>query len=142
MSIRLAAGGRIVVGVDGSPSSVAALRWAIGQADQTGAEVEVVTAWRFPAGYGLDPNAGDPEEAAAKKLFTALGTVTDQGRDVMICPRIVAGHAPDVLVQAARDAELLVVGSRERGGLAGALLGSVSRFCAQHARCPVVIVKE
>ncbi len=136
-------GQRIVVGVDGSPSSMAALRWAIRQAERTGAEVEAVTVWWYPPGYGLAPmpeGAGDLEGEAAKTLAEALAEVSGLAPDVIVCPRVVEGNAAEVLLRAACGAELLVVGSRGHSGFA-ATLGSVSRHCVRHAPCPVVVVR-
>jgi nucleotide-binding universal stress UspA family protein len=136
---------RIVVGVDGSPSSINALRWAARQAKLTGAEIEAVTVWSYPAGYGLAPvsdGAADFEGDAGKVLFEALAEVSGIAPDVVIEPLVVHGHAADVLVREAKDADLLVVGSRGHGGFAGMLLGSVSQHCVQHARCPVLVVRD
>jgi nucleotide-binding universal stress UspA family protein len=140
------AGKRIVVGVDGSPSSMKALRWAIGQAKLTGAEVEAVTAWSYPSGYGWAPfsegGAVDFEGDAGKILVEALAQVSGIAPDVVVEPLVVQGHAADVLVRAAEGADLLVVGSRGHGGFAGMLLGSVSQHCVQHATCPVLILRD
>lgn len=136
---------RIVVGVDGSPSSIKALSWAIRQAELTGAEVEAVTAWSYPSGYGWAPfgdGAADFEGNAGKLLFEALAEVSGIAPDVMVEPLVVQGHAADVLVRAAEGADLLVVGSRGHGGFAGMLLGSVSQHCVHHARCPVLILRD
>jgi nucleotide-binding universal stress UspA family protein len=135
---------RIVVGVDGSPSSKAALRWAIRQAGLTGAEVEAVTAWRYPTGYGMAPISDgtvDFEGDAGKTLAEALAEVSGLAPDVMACPRVIEGHPADVLLREARGADLLVVGSRGHGGFAAALLGSVSQHCVQHAPCPVLVLR-
>jgi nucleotide-binding universal stress UspA family protein len=133
---------RIVVGVDGSEPSTAALGWAIRQAERTGAVVEAVTAWWYPPGYGLAPEGeADPEGDAGKMLFEALAEVSGVAPDVVVCPRVVYGHPAEVLVRAADGADLLVVGSRGRGGLAAALLGSVSQSCVHHAPCPVLVLR-
>jgi nucleotide-binding universal stress UspA family protein len=136
---------RIVVGVDGSPSSMKALRWAIRQAELTGAEVEAVTAWSYPSGYGWDTSgdgAIDFEGNAGKLLFEALAEVSGIAPDVVVEPVVAYGHAADVLVRAAEGADLLVVGSRGHGGFAGMLVGSVSQHCVQHARCPVLVLHD
>ena len=136
---------RIVVGVDGSPSSMKALRWAIGQAKLTGAEVEAVTAWSYPSGYGLAPfadGAVDFEGDAAKLLVDALAQVSGIAPDVVVEPLVVQGHAADVLVRAAEGADLLVVGSRGHGGFAEMLLGSVGQHCVHHAPCPLLILRD
>ena len=136
---------RIVVGVDGSPSSMKALRWTIRQAKLTGAEVEAVTAWSYPSGYGWAPfseGAVDFEGDAGKILVEALAEVSGIAPDVVVEPLVAQGHAADVLVRAAEGADLLVVGSRGHGGFAGMLLGSVSQHCVQHARCPVLVLRD
>jgi len=136
--------GRVVVGVDGSPSSVKALRWAVRYAELTGAEVEAVTAWKYPSTYGWAPVIGgetDFEGDAGQILAWALGQVTD-APDVLVCPSVIRGDAADVLIRAAKGADLLVVGSRGHGGFVGLLLGSVSQDCVHHAPCPVLVVRD
>ena len=136
---------RIVVGVDGSPASIKALRWAVRQAKVTGAEVAAVTVWSYPAGYGMGPvgdNAVDFEGDAGKILAEALAEVSGIAPGVAITSSVVEGHAADVLVRAAKGADLLVVGSRGHGGFTGMLLGSVSQHCVQHAGCPVLILRD
>jgi len=134
---------RIVVGVDGFESSTAALRWAIHQAKLSGAVVEAVTAWQIPAGSGLLPAADLPDyQDDARMVLTEAITETSMlDTDVEVRPRVVQGGAGQVLVNAAEGAELLVVGCRGHGGLAEALLGSVSQHCVHHAPCPVVIIR-
>jgi nucleotide-binding universal stress UspA family protein len=134
---------RIVVGVDGFESSKAALRWAIRQAELTGAVVEAVTAWHIPAGTGMVPIADMPdyEEDAFTVLAEAMAEMSTVDPDIQVCPRVVEGRAGQVLVEAAEGADLLVVGSRGHGGMAEALLGSVGQYCVHHASCPVVIMR-
>jgi nucleotide-binding universal stress UspA family protein len=136
--------GRIVVGVDGSPSSMTALRWAVRQAELTGSEVLAVTAWLLPSTYGFATNAdgaADFEGDAHKILSDALNEVSGEASGAVIRSLVAEGHPADVLVQAARGADLLVVGSRGHGGFAGALLGSVSQHCVHHALCPVLVIR-
>ena len=139
-------GQRIVVGVDGSGSSKAALRWAIRQAKLTGASVDAVMAWRFPSAYGLAPIAGgdvtDFEGDARKALAEALNEAGGLEPDVPVRPLVTEGHAADVLLEAARGADLLVVGSRGHGGFASAMIGSVSLYCVLHAHCPVLVLRD
>jgi len=134
---------RIVVGVDGFESSQAALRWAIHQARLTGAVVEAVTAWHVPVGTGGLPadDMPDYQDDARAVLCEALTEVSAVDPDIQVCPRVVQGRAGQVLVEAAAEADLLVVGCRSHGGLTEALLGSVGRYCARHASCPVVIMR-
>lgn len=136
---------RIVVGVDGSESSKAALRWAIRQAKLTGVSVDAVTAWRYPAGYGLaalGEDAADFEDEAEKTLAGALADVSGLEPTVSIRPQVTEGLAATVLLRAASGADLLVMGSRGRGGFASTLLGSVSLNCVLHAHCPVLILRN
>jgi nucleotide-binding universal stress UspA family protein len=134
---------RIVVGVDGSDSSKAALRWAIGQAKLAGASVDAVTAWRYPAGYGWTPVASESDvEGAAKSALTeALAEVSGLDPEVPVRPLVAEGHAAEVLLRTAKGADLLVVGSRGHSGFASALTGSISLYCVLHAHCPVLVFR-
>jgi nucleotide-binding universal stress UspA family protein len=138
---------RIVAGVDGSPSSRAALRWAAGQARLTGGTVDAVIAWHFPAtgNFGWAPVSAvddlDFEEMARKTLDEVIGDLADQAAGVPIRRLVVQGIPAQVLLDAAEGADLLVVGSRGHGGFADALLGSVSQHCVHHAPCPVVVMR-
>lgn len=140
--------GRIVVGVDGSACSEAALRWAMAHAQQAGASVEAVAAWQYPEMYGYSwgylpsvPDGGNFAASAEKVLEEAVERVKEQiGSSTEVVTRVVEGHAAQVLMDAARGARLLVVGTRGHGTFAGLLLGSVSQHCVQHAPCPVVVV--
>jgi nucleotide-binding universal stress UspA family protein len=138
---------RIVVGVDGSDQSRAALRWALRQAELTGAEVQAVIAWTYAVmGYGWAPvlaaDEADWGETAAKTLAGVVADEADPAAEVRVSTSVVEGNAAQVLLKAAEGAELLVVGSRGHGGFAGALLGSVSQHCAHLAPCPIVIVRN
>ena len=146
---REASGQRIVVGVDGSDSSKAALSWAVRQAELTGASVEAVIAWHYPvmlSGYAWVPVSAvedsDFESISARTLSDAIAATADPGSRVKISTTVREGNAAQVLVDAADGADLLVVGSRGHGGFAGALLGSVSQHCAHHAPCPIVIIRD
>ena len=135
---------RIVVGVDGSESSRGALRWAIRQAKLTGASVDAVTAWRYPAGYGWTPVASELDfEGEAKSTLTqALAEVSGLNPEVPVRPLVAEGSAAEVLLRTAKGADLLVIGSRGHGGLTSALVGSVSLNCVLHARCPVLVLHD
>jgi nucleotide-binding universal stress UspA family protein len=142
------AGHRMVAGVDGSPSSMSALRWAVRQADLTGTAVDAVIAWNYPAGaggYGWAPTGSegsfDFQESAEKTLADAVSSAVDLGSDVEIRSLVVEGLPAQVLLDASDGADLLVVGSRGHGGFAEALLGSVSQHCVHHAHCPVVVIR-
>jgi nucleotide-binding universal stress UspA family protein len=143
--------GVIVVGVDHSAGAKAALRFALEEARLRQATLRVVHAWQF--GYigattGLEgalPAVGGELEDFRRGAEAALEeTLKDVGADndgVAIERRVDQGTAAAVLVEESRGADLLVVGSRGHGGFAQLLLGSVSQQCAQHAFCPVVIVR-
>ncbi len=140
---------RIVVGVDGSPSSRTALRWAVRQAELTGATVDAVIAWQYPVNFGtygwapvpMEEDGADFGELAEKTLTDAISETVDPSSDVPVRQLVIQGNPAQVLLDAAKDADLLVVGSRGHGGFTGALLGSVSLYCVHHASCPVVVLR-
>ncbi len=134
---------RIVVGVDGSDSSKAALAWAVRQAALTGAVVDAVAAWQIPSSYGwvLADDGVDLEQLAASMLQTEIAEAAGQQPGVVIRPVVVHDNAARALLDTAKGAELLVVGSRGHAGFTEALLGSVGQYCVHHAECPVVIVR-
>jgi nucleotide-binding universal stress UspA family protein len=139
-------GHRIVAGVDGSASSLAALRWAIRQAELTGTSVDAVIAWQPPAATGLGWGAAmagqmDYVELAQQVLAQAITQATDTASPVKVRSVVGEGNAAQVLLDASDGADLLVVGCRGHGGFAGALLGSVSQHCTHHAHCPVVVIR-
>jgi nucleotide-binding universal stress UspA family protein len=133
---------RIVVGVDGSEHGNAALRWALDEALVHEAEIVAVFAWQMPF-IGI-PGAFDREEMERMcKRFVeeAVAAIVPEPR--MPITRLVAeGDVSASLIAAAKAADMLVLGSRGRGGFTGLKLGSVSQECAQHASCPVVIIKQ
>lgn len=133
---------RIVVGVDGSPASTGALTWAVRQASLTGAVVEAVTAWQFPAMYGeYTIDAGTDWQANAQTIQDMAVKETLGDEATALVRRVVQGHSARVLLDAAVGAELLVVGSRGHGGFTGMLLGSVSEQVVAHAPCAVVVIR-
>jgi nucleotide-binding universal stress UspA family protein len=136
----------IVVGVDGSEESRAALRWAVEEARLRDARIRVVHAWwAYPAlAAGTPIAAADwaALEESADRFVTSFVTETlGEPDDLQIDASALHGSAAEVLVEASARADLLVVGSRGHGGFAGLLLGSVSQQCAHHALCPLVIVR-
>jgi nucleotide-binding universal stress UspA family protein len=135
---------RIVVGVDGSPSSLAALEWAVRQAALSGAVVEAVTAWHFPVtavgGYPAVAELNWRENAQVIQDLAVKEALGDDASDLV--RRVAQGHPVTVLLDAAADADLLVVGSRGHGGFTGMLLGSVSEHVVAHALCAVVVIKS
>ena len=140
----------IVVGVDGSPGSRAALRWAMTQARLLGTRVEAVAAWQEPLVYRYSPDRslttpdGDTIGTLTEKILLAsvAEVVAEVGSPVDVRTRTVRGHAAEALLDTAAGAQLLVVGARGHSTFAGILLGSVSHHCIQHSPCPVVVVPE
>jgi nucleotide-binding universal stress UspA family protein len=136
----------IVVGVDGSEGSVHALEFALQEAKIRGADVKAVAAWHVPASAyeaGWVPSSFNPNDygtIAKKALDRSLKEAEVEQSGVTVTPVVREGQAADVLVAEAREADLLVVGSRGLGGFKGLLLGSVGQQCAHHATCPVTIV--
>jgi nucleotide-binding universal stress UspA family protein len=136
--------GVIAVGVDGSASSVAALKWAGQQARATGARLVAITSWHYPNAYGFAVPLSDdyrPDQEAARIQADALAAAADVLDGVGTEKVVAEGQAAIVLVDASKRADLLVVGTRGHGEVAGLLLGSVSEYCAAHAECPVVVVR-
>jgi nucleotide-binding universal stress UspA family protein len=142
----------IVVGIDGSDHSMEALRWAAEEAQLRDCTLHVVQAWSATLGVGSSPAGAMPPAVWSSEdhrvetaremertVETALGQ--DHGVDIEIVAH--QGSPADVLISAAErvGAQLLVVGSRGRGGFKRLLLGSVGEQCATHAHCPVVIIR-
>jgi nucleotide-binding universal stress UspA family protein len=139
--------GRIVVGVDGSENSIAALRWAATEAQIRAATLVVVTSWTYPytdsapgvAAPVFDPGALEQDAGAVlRDAIDAAGL--DAAQLEMVQERAHEGRPADVLLEVSRDADMLVVGSRGHGAIVGALVGSVSAKVLQHSTVPVVIV--
>ena len=137
---------KIVVGVDGSPGSVAALRWAYAEAALRGAALEAVAVWQYPMmftmpAFGAMPDVTDLSKQTEEHLLAILrDSGVESTPEVAVSVSVAEGTAASALTNAAADADLLVVGSRGHGGFAGLLLGSVSHQCTMHAPCPVVVV--
>lgn len=133
--------GRIIVGVDGSEPAAAALDWATDFADSTAAELVVVHAWEYSK-----PNAQSPQGQELAKVDAALVLEESvaRSRERGLGPvrgELVEASAPAALVALAKDADLVVVGSRGRGGLRSVLFGSVAHSVAQHSPRPTVVVR-
>jgi nucleotide-binding universal stress UspA family protein len=129
----------IVAGVDGSQCSLEALRWAARQSELTGAELLAVMAWSLPEIYSYTPR--DFQGDARKALEDAIEQSLGQEPRAPVTAQVVEGHPARALIDASRDAQLLVIGSRGHGAFTGMLLGSVSQHCVSHAQCPVVVVR-
>jgi nucleotide-binding universal stress UspA family protein len=137
----------IVVGVDGSPGSRAALTWAAAEAADHGADLVVVNVWE----HTLLPPAGsvsvsehyvpDPSQRTADDLVQVIKEELGEQPAVVVQPRVTQGSPAKVLIDESADADLLVVGTRGHGGFAGLVLGSVSQHVAAYAHCPVTVVR-
>jgi nucleotide-binding universal stress UspA family protein len=147
--------GSIVIGVDGSPPSLAALRWAAEEAKLRDARLVALHAWAFipPAplaepGLAPIPAADIPGQLEAQRdgaeaeFATAIEQAFPEGPPVEIERRLVEADAGEALENESKSADLVVVGSRGRSGITAALLGSVSKHVVDHAACPVVVVKS
>ncbi|MFG2867931.1 universal stress protein [Streptomyces sp. NPDC048338] len=137
--------GRIVVGVDGSEQSLKALAWAAAQAALTGDSLQAVIGWEYPASWatlmpGVPPEF-DPEQLAKQILDESLEQALAPEVAAAVTRTVVGGNAAQALVDQAAGASLLVVGDRGHSGFKAAVLGSVSTNVAQHAPCPVVVVR-
>jgi nucleotide-binding universal stress UspA family protein len=141
----------IVVGIDGSPNSVAALKWAIEEAALRDDTVRALHCWTYPVGYGIEM-AGVPSMAPdvleKSALVMAEETVAAARKQLGMAdgagPAIVSvarhGAPASELIEESNTADLVVVGSRGHGGFVGLLLGSVATQTVNHSHCPVVVV--
>jgi nucleotide-binding universal stress UspA family protein len=139
-------GRRIVVGIDGSTNSTAALEWAARQAELTGCTLEVITTWEWPVAFGVAfsyvPPDYNPSADAQQILDSSLVPTREAHPDLSIQTVVAEGHPAPILVEASRGADLLVVGSRGHGEFSGMLLGSVSEHCVTNASCPVLVFRD
>jgi nucleotide-binding universal stress UspA family protein len=134
---------RVLVGVDGSAPARAALEFAVGEARLRDAVLEAVMAVQLPDyawidPYGLRLPEEDTLQRAREKVDRMLASVDTEGLE--LDPVVTTAPAPQALVDRSADCDLLVVGSRGRGGFRGLVLGSVSMHCVLHAHCPVTVV--
>jgi nucleotide-binding universal stress UspA family protein len=134
----------ILVGVDGSASSVATLNWAAHQAELTGARLVTVTAWQWPDTYQFmrTPAGYDPASDTQKRVDAIVDEVRSAHPSVPIQSTVIEGQPARVLVKESQGAELLVVGCRGHGEFPGMLLGSVSLHCVTSAHCAVVVLRS
>lgn len=120
------------------------MRWAIEQARLTGASVDAVMAWKYPAAT-FDRMAGaevDFEGTNKEALAEIIKQEAGPQPPAQVRLVVTEGHPADVLLRASRDADLLVLGSRGLGGFASAVVGSVSLQCVLHAHCPVLVLRD
>ena len=138
--------GPVVVGVDGSPNSIKALRIALREAGWRGVGVRAVAVWQFPVAYGLEGSVypidgAELEKGARSTLDEAIADAfpdpADRAKIEGVTP---AGSPSEQLITESKKADLLVVGARGHGGFVGLLLGSVSTQVVKHAHCPVLVV--
>jgi nucleotide-binding universal stress UspA family protein len=139
----------IIVGVDGSGHSQQALEWAMKEAATRQAALTVLTvdpvalsAW---TGAPIRSEADEParehaEQAAKQAADEAAGHLTGEAQPISVTVRAVSGNPAEELINASRDADLVVVGSRGAGGFSRLMMGSVSNQVAHHAQCPVAII--
>ena len=140
----------IVVGVDGSACAHAALEFAASEAALRGARLRIVCAWDIPpamyaGGFapGFDQETLDAFRDNAETIVrTELAEAKRLQPSIEVEARTSEGQAAEVLLEAARDASLIVVGTRGHGGFASLLLGSVSQQVVHHAPCPVLVIRE
>ena len=135
----------IVVGVDGSAHSIAALRYALREARAHDATVRAVTVWHIPSlAYGapVAPStlADDAREGAQSTQEDVLAAVADEIDGVTVQRLVSEGDPGHVLAAESEGAQQLVVGSRGHGNIGELILGSVSHYCCRHARCPVTVI--
>ncbi|GAA0815784.1 universal stress protein [Spirilliplanes yamanashiensis] len=139
--------GPVVVGVDGSPASAAALECAAAEAERRGAELVVLHAWLHPVSAGPGdplPLVYDPsiiEDAGRGILVEALAGLAERRPRLDARPELAHGAPGRLLVDRSRAAQLVVVGAHGRGAFAGLLLGSVSQYVIHHAACPVMVAR-
>ena len=138
----------VVVGVDGSAESIAALGWARNYATASGAKVRAVHAWHYPAAFGIAPVGKAPPSVTAEveqrmrdDLAAAVAQVYGGQGDAQVETALRYGHPVEVLIDESKNADLLVVGHRGHGAVTGMLFGSVSIHCVTSAACPVVVVR-
>lgn len=132
---------RIIVGVDGSESSIDALRYGARLAGALDAPLEAITTWTVPpVARALLVEGWSPETDAGVILETSIQQAFDGAPPAGLHRTTLGGPTARTLIEASRDAEMLVLGCRGLGGFVGLLIGSVSATCAEHARCPVLVV--
>ena len=133
---------KIIVGVDGSPSSNAALEWAAQEAEIRGSTLELIHAWNYPnLGYGgYVAVLEDFEKDASALLDEVVAFVRKNYPKLQLVSSLIQGPTAQTILDRAKEADMVVVGSRGRGGFSGLLLGSVGQQLVHHCPAPVVII--
>lgn len=137
----------IIVGIDGSDHSERALEWAVNEAAMRNVPLTVLTVHQFALGYwggtvmypedhSLAEESRQVAQEATDKALAQLG----EARPASVTVRAVTGIPADELLSAAKNADMIVVGSRGAGGFARLLMGSVSTQVTHHAHCPIVVI--
>ena len=145
--VAMAGWSQVLVGVDGSEGSQRALQWAAEEARQHESALHIVTTWLAPVpSVGVGYVGGWTESSSLQGLTRRLqddAVTAALGGDhgLVVQQDVVEGHPAQKLLEASANADLVVVGSRGRGGFAGMLLGSVSQHVAAHAHCPVTVIR-
>jgi len=136
-------GQNVVVGIDGSECSTAALEWAASYAAAIGTKVHAVAVWKHPSSMEFDMEGGpwDREGSCRKKAEKQVASVAAHHPGLEIDLEVAQGAAAHVLIDASQKAALLVVGTRGHSGLANLMLGSTSTRCVHDATCPVVVYR-
>jgi nucleotide-binding universal stress UspA family protein len=136
---------RVVVGVDASDASRAALRWAARYAEFIGAPLEVVHCWHLAHEYAWIqplPAPADPTELAQRALDEMVHEIVEPEGVASVKTLVVEGQAAKTLIEMVDSNCVLVVGDCGDRGIDGLLIGSVSRQCTAHAPCTVVVVRS
>ncbi|MET9119170.1 universal stress protein [Streptomyces longwoodensis] len=139
--------GRVVVGVGDAAERTGAVRFAAREAEARGCSLTAVRAWRRPAEQGMGADAADavdpaPEERAAAELEEAMRETAGAHPDLLVHRHTAEGPAHHVLLDAAADADLVVVGAERRQGHVGPQLGSAAHTLLHHSACPVAVVPQ
>jgi nucleotide-binding universal stress UspA family protein len=133
---------RIVVGVDGTEGGRRALNWALREASNRGGSVRAVMSWRWDTAsptQSTESIQSEAERVLRDEIASQRAAVPGEA-DVSVAAEVVEGRAADVLVRAARDADLLVLGSHGHNRMLRTVLGSTAQEVVESARCPVVVI--
>lgn len=130
----------ILVGIDESPASRAAMTWAVRHACATRSQIQAVAVWHLPAQYAEMPVL--PCEQLQEEARAWLQEAVPADCDVPVHTQVVRGDPTAVLLEHAQRAQLIVLGNHGHGPLHSAIFGSVVQRCSNRARCPVVLVPD